>query len=123
MVESMMKSCDDTYFLFTHRISVGRQIDYCYEKIYELNKLNEKQSYRLFFQSIPRTVDKNEMGEFFKKEKGINDIAKHPIFEFLNGHPEAICMTASLLSDRSLSELYDLLLKPVKDLSNELGIE
>lgn len=32
-------------------------------------------------------------------------------------------MTASLLSDRSLSELYDLLLKPVKDLSNELGIE
>lgn len=32
-------------------------------------------------------------------------------------------MTASLLSDRSLSELYELLLKPVKDLSNELGIE
>lgn len=67
MIESMMKSCDETYFLFTHRISIGRQIDYCYEKIYELNKLNEKQSYRLFFQAIPRNVDKNELGEFFKK--------------------------------------------------------
>ncbi len=67
MVESMMKSCDDTYFLFTHRISIGRQIDYCYEKIYELHKLNEKQSHRLFFQAIPRTVDKNEMGAFFRK--------------------------------------------------------
>jgi len=40
MIESMMKNCDDTYFLFTHRISISRQIDYCYEKIYELNKLN-----------------------------------------------------------------------------------
>lgn len=59
MIESMMKNCDDTYFLFTHRISISRQIDYCSEKIYELNKLNEKQSYKLFFQAIPRNVDKH----------------------------------------------------------------
>ena len=57
-----MKNCDDTYFLFTHRISISRQIDYCSEKIYELDKLNEKQSYNLFFQTIPRNVDKQELG-------------------------------------------------------------
>lgn len=58
MIESVMKNCDDTYFIFTHRTSLSRQIDYCSEKIYQLNKLNERQSYNLFFQAIPRTIDK-----------------------------------------------------------------
>jgi len=35
-----MKNCDNVYFVFTHRNSLSRQIDYCSEKLYELNKLN-----------------------------------------------------------------------------------
>jgi len=40
MIELIMKNCDETYFVFTHRTSLSRQIDYCSEKIYELDKLN-----------------------------------------------------------------------------------
>ncbi len=57
MIESIMKNCDDTYFVFTHRSSISRQIDYCSEKLYELGKMNEKQSSSLFFQTIPRNVN------------------------------------------------------------------
>lgn len=39
-------------------------------------------------------------------------VGEHSFFEFLNGHPEAICLTASLLAERTLSELHQLLLEP-----------
>lgn len=29
-----MKNCDNVYFVFTNRSSIGRQIDYCLERLY-----------------------------------------------------------------------------------------
>jgi NADPH-dependent 7-cyano-7-deazaguanine reductase QueF len=29
MIELIMKNCTNVYFVFTHRNSIGRQIDYC----------------------------------------------------------------------------------------------
>jgi hypothetical protein len=29
MIESIMKNCDNVYFVFTNRTSLSRQIDYC----------------------------------------------------------------------------------------------
>ena len=109
----------EVYFVFTHRFSIQRQIDYCSEKLYELGRLNEKQSERLFFQRVPRNIDQKERQEFFSVEDA--KFGKHPFFEFLNGHPEAICMTASLLSERKLSDIYELLMKPCINISDEFG--
>lgn len=43
----------------------------------------------------------------------------------MNGHPEAICMTASLLAYRNLKELYEMLLKPTisKEMNNDITEE
>lgn len=53
-----MKNCVNVYFVFTNRSSLGRQIDYCSEKLYELGKLTNGQAETLFFQRAPRNIDK-----------------------------------------------------------------
>ena len=85
LIEMIMKSCIEVYFVFTHRYSIGRQIDYCSEKLYELGKLDQSQSERLFFQRVPRNIEKKELDEFFAMENA--KLGSHPFFEFLNGHP------------------------------------
>lgn len=54
-----MKNCDNVYFVFTNRSGIGRQIDYCAEKLYELQKLNDSQAETLFFLRVPRKIEKN----------------------------------------------------------------
>lgn len=34
LLEAIMKNCDNVSFVFTHRSYIGRQIDYCSEKLY-----------------------------------------------------------------------------------------
>jgi hypothetical protein len=51
-----MKNCDNVYFVFTNRSGIGRQIDYCSEKLYELGKLTEEQAETLFFLRVPRKI-------------------------------------------------------------------
>ena len=55
-----MKNSKEVYFVFTHRHSIHRQIDYCAEKLYELGRLSEKQALRLFFQRVPRKIEARE---------------------------------------------------------------
>ena len=40
----------------------------------------------------------------------VADLRHHPLFEFLNGHPQAICMSAALLDGRSLKQVFQLLM-------------
>lgn len=89
-----MKTCKDLVFVFTNRHSIGRQIDYCSEVLYELDKITHSQAKSLFFSKILRNINKQELDDFSELEAAF--------FNFLNGHPEAICMTASLLAYRSL---------------------
>lgn len=44
LIEIIMKNCDNVYFVFTNRSSIGRQIDYCSEKLYELGRLTDEQA-------------------------------------------------------------------------------
>ena len=44
LIECIMKNCINVYFVFTNRSSLGRQIDYCSEKVYELGKLTNSQA-------------------------------------------------------------------------------
>ena len=55
-----MKNCKDTVFIFTNRHSIGRQIDYCSEKLYELGRLTYSQSKTLFYKKVPRNIKKKE---------------------------------------------------------------
>ena len=112
LTENLMKACKDVIFIFTNRHSIGRQIDFCSEVQYELGKLTISQAKTLFFSKISRNINKKEMDDFFKLDKNLKEISEHSFFEFLNGHPEAICMTASLVAYRSLKELYEMLMKP-----------
>lgn len=108
-----MKHCLNAVFIFTNRYSIGKQIDYCSEALYELGRLTDTQSRALFFKKVPREITRKEYEDFFKlDEDNPSDISHHSFFEFLNGHPEAICLTASLLAERSLSDLHRLLLQP-----------
>lgn len=61
VIEALMKNCIKVYFVFTHRTSIDKQIDYCSEKMYELNRLSESQSQSLFFQRVPRKISKQEL--------------------------------------------------------------
>ena len=79
LIEGIMKNCDNVYFVFTHRSYIGRQIDYCSEKLYELGKLTDLQAETLFFQRAPRNIHKKELEEFFRIEE-VKDITKHPFF-------------------------------------------
>lgn len=53
-----MKTCKDLVFIFTNRHSIGRQIDYCSEVLYELGKLTIAQAKTLFFNRISRSINK-----------------------------------------------------------------
>jgi hypothetical protein len=111
LIELIVKNCDNVQFVFTSRSGIQRQIDYCSEKLYELSKFTPEQAQELFFLRAPRKIEDLELKEFLGAAN-VSHFSEHPFLEFLNGHPEAICMTASLLSDRSLCELYELLMKP-----------
>lgn len=115
LTEGLMKTCKDLVFIFTNRHSIGRQIDYCSEVLYELGKLSLVQAKRLFFNKISRNINQQEFDEFSDLEANF--------FNFLNGHPEAICMTASLLAYRNLRELYEMLLKPTisKEMNKDIS--
>jgi hypothetical protein len=56
LIEIIMKNCDNVYFVFTNRSSIGRQIDYCSEKLYELGRLTDLQAETLFFLRVPRPI-------------------------------------------------------------------
>lgn len=55
-----MKNCINVTFIFTNRYSIGRQIDFCSEVLYELCKLTEAQSKALFFKKVPREINRKE---------------------------------------------------------------
>lgn len=61
-----MKNCISVFFIFTNRVSITRQLDYCSEMLYELHKLSETQAQSLFFQRVPRKIEKEELDQFFK---------------------------------------------------------
>jgi len=55
-----MKNCTNVYFIFTNRFSIGRQMDYCSEVLYELGRLTDVQAQTLFFQKVAREINKQE---------------------------------------------------------------
>jgi succinate dehydrogenase/fumarate reductase flavoprotein subunit len=58
LTENLMKTCKDLVFIFTNRHSIGRQIDYCSEVLYELGKLTIAQAKTLFFNRVSRSINK-----------------------------------------------------------------
>jgi hypothetical protein len=60
LTEVLMKHCLNAVFIFTNRYSIGKQIDYCSEALYELGRLTDKQSRALFFKKVPREITRPE---------------------------------------------------------------
>lgn len=51
----------------------------------------------------------------------MTDLKQHPLFDFLNGHPQAISLSTALLAERSLKEVYQLLMN--QSLADEFGMK
>lgn len=114
-IESILQNCPHIHFLFTSRNRLGEilnsyELDFCAEKVITVDKLDLEDSKRLFLSKVPNLeeVTEDKINEFIKIAK-VGDLANHPLFEFLNGHPQAICMSAALLDGRSLKQLYQIL--------------
>lgn len=125
IIESLLRRCHHTHLLFSNRTRVGDslnscELEYCTERVFNLDKLNYEDAKNLFLSRAPRAILSDELQELLRLEK-VMDIKHHPLFEFLNGHPQAITLSAALLADRSLKEVYQLLM--TQSLADEFAVK
>ncbi len=100
--ESLLRKCHHVYFLFSNRMRVGDilhscELEYCTERVFNLDKLGLEDSKSLFLNKAPRNILPDELDEFLRIENA-TDLIHHPLFDFLNGHPQAISLSAALLA-------------------------
>ena len=95
---NLLQGAEDVKLLLTSRHALGAGIPGVTEKIHHLRQLDPLSAERLFVRLAPRRLNDPELSA----------LDGHPIFSLLSGHPHAIALTAPLLQDKSLDQLYDL---------------
>ena len=78
-------------------------MDMADEKVLSLQRLSPAQAVRLFVKKSPRPL---QASDFMHSGASMDEqLRDHPLLSFLDGHPQAISLCASLLQDKSLVEL------------------
>ncbi|RHY34522.1 hypothetical protein DYB32_000897 [Aphanomyces invadans] len=79
-------------------------LDMTDEKVVELHRLAPSQAARLFLKKAPRACHRLDFPEEITKPLDV-ELTHHPLLAYLDGHPQAIALCASLLQDKTLPEL------------------
>ena len=83
------------------------------EKIYEVGPLSDHDSAQLLMKRSTRRVNEVEILQLFNDHQKLKDrkpqLENHKLIKLFNGMPQVILMAASILHDRSLSDIYTLL--------------
>ncbi|RHY62501.1 hypothetical protein DYB30_001032 [Aphanomyces astaci] len=74
------------------------------EKVVELHRLSSSQAARLFLKKSPRACHRLDFPEVITRPLDV-ELMHHPLLAYLDGHPQAIALCASLLQDKTLPEL------------------
>ncbi|KAH9112734.1 hypothetical protein AeMF1_012986 [Aphanomyces euteiches] len=74
------------------------------EKVVHLNRLAPQVAARLFLKKAPRTLRRSDFADEVTQPLDA-ELAQHPLLAYLDGHPQAISLCASLLHDKTLPEL------------------
>ena len=123
-IEFLLSQCENLKFLLTSRRYMNK-LEHYQEMPYHLYSLTPRQSVTLLRAKAPRYIDNNEMEELFEfkipgnhhirtqfpsyDEKNVN-MSNHPLTLMLGGHPQAISLTAPMLENQTLTELFHQLL-------------
>jgi type II secretory pathway predicted ATPase ExeA len=83
------------------------------EKVYELGPLSDHDSAQLLLKRATRRVNEVEILQLFNDQRdqytGKPTLESHKLIKLFNGMPQIILMAASILHERTLSDLYVLL--------------
>ena len=96
---NLLRGAEDVKLLLTSRHALGAVISGAAEKVHHLRQLDSSSGMYLFIKLAPRKMNDSELSA----------LKSHPILRLLSGHPHAIALTAPLLQDKTLNQLYGLL--------------
>ncbi|ETV98089.1 hypothetical protein H310_09372 [Aphanomyces invadans] len=85
-------------------VTSTQALDMTDEKVVELHRLAPSQAARLFLKKAPRACHRLDFPEEITKPLDV-ELTHHPLLAYLDGHPQAIALCASLLQDKTLPEL------------------
>ncbi|OQS00153.1 hypothetical protein THRCLA_21736 [Thraustotheca clavata] len=102
-LRQLLETCPQLRLLLTSRLAMQMPD----EKIMNLNRLSTTHAVRLFVQKAPRrlTEASDYYGNLLNPVPLEEVLRDHPLLAFLDGHPQAISLCASLLLDKTLPEL------------------
>ena len=96
---NLLQGAEDVKLLLTSRHALGAVVSGAAEKVHHLRQLDSSSGKYLFIRLAPRKLNDSELSA----------LKDHPILRLLSGHPHAIALTAPLLQDKTLDQLYRLL--------------
>ncbi|EQC27337.1 hypothetical protein SDRG_14861 [Saprolegnia diclina VS20] len=106
-LRSLLDSCPQLRLIVTSRLAMQMPD----EKIMSLNRLSSVHAVRLFVKKAPRRLQ--EATDYCAAPGALEDqLRDHPLLAFLDGHPQAISLCASLLLDKTLPELTQAMVAP-----------
>ncbi|KDO33555.1 hypothetical protein SPRG_19189 [Saprolegnia parasitica CBS 223.65] len=106
-LRQLLDACPQLRLLLTSRVAMQLPD----EKIMSLSRLSSVHAVRLFLKKAPRRLQ--EATDFYAAPGVLEDqLRDHPLLAFLDGHPQAISLCASLLLDKTLPELTQAMVSP-----------
>ena len=108
LIQSILEVAPRSHILLTAWKSIGILGHYV-EKIIKIKQLDKIEAIKLLSIKSPKRIDEDEMAELVGE--GEQEFHDHHLFTILDGHPQAIALTSSLLKEKRLLDVYQILSK------------